>query len=77
MESLTSYFIFKGEYLMEILVGIVVGILVLAGFSCLMGDDGRSYEEYRRAEYRNEYLWESRQRRDDNYFLDVMALRRP
>ena len=77
MESLTSYFIFKGEYLMEILVGVVVGILVLVGLGYLTGDNGRSYEEYRRADYRNEYLWESRQRRNDNYYLDVTALRRP
>ena len=78
MESVTiPYFIVKGEYLMEILVGAVMVVLVLIGLSCLVGDDGRSYEEYRRAEFRNEYLWESRQRRDDNCFLDAMTLRRP
>ena len=78
MESVTiPYFIVKGEYLMEILVGVVVAVAVLFGLSRLVGDDGRSYEEYRRAEYRNEYLWEQKQRRDDNYFLDAMAFRRP
>lgn len=77
MESLTSYFMLKGEYLMEILVGVVIGVLVLVGLGCLSGDNDRSYEEYRRAEYRNEYLWESRQRRNDNYFLEMTALRRP
>ena len=74
---MASYFTFKGEFFMQILVGAVVGVLVLAGISCLAGDDGRSYEEYRRAEYRNEYLRERRQKRSDNYVLDMTALRRP
>lgn len=62
---------------MEILVGAVVIVLALIALGCCTGDDNRSYEEYRRAEYRNEYLWESRQKHNDNYLLDAAALRRP
>lgn len=52
---------------MEILIFLVVGVLVLAAVGHLSGDGGRSYEEYRRTEYRNEYLWETRQRNSNNY----------
>ena len=63
---------------MGILVGVAAGVLVLVLLCFLSGDGGRSYEEYRRAEYRNEYLWETRTNRDNgNYFLDAMRLRRP
>ena len=63
---------------MDILVGVVMIVLALLVLCHLAGDDGRRYEEYRRAEYHNEYLWETRERRDPNScFLDTSALRRP
>ena len=65
----------KGEFFMGFVLGLVV--VVLALFGCLCGDDGSSYEAYRRSEYRNEYQWEKRRRREGDYFLDLMAFRRP
>ncbi len=46
---------------MEVLAFLVVMSFILTGFDRLFGDDGRSYDEYRRVEYRNEYSWETRQ----------------
>ncbi|MBR3320082.1 hypothetical protein IKG20_02150 [Candidatus Saccharibacteria bacterium] len=52
---------------MEILACLVVIVLALAGIGLLSGDGGRAYDDYRRAEYRNEYLWETRQRSSVEY----------
>lgn len=62
---------------MEILLLLVVGALVLTVLSRLSGDGGRSYDEYRRMEYRNEYLWETRQHNTSRLYDQIVELRHP
>jgi hypothetical protein len=62
---------------MEILAGVVIGVAALIGLGILTGDDRAKYEEYRRTEYRNEYISESKKPYNgDNYSLDYAMLRR-
>lgn len=53
-------------------LGCIVVVVLLLLVACLFDGDGqRAYEEYRRAEFRNEYLWE-RKHYSDQRFEDVM-----
>ncbi len=54
------------------ILGCIVVVVLLLLLVCLFGgDNGMSYEEYRRIEYRNEYLWE-RKHYNDQRIEDIM-----
>ena len=65
---------------MGILVGIIILVAIVSLFCSFSGDDSaRQIEEWRRAEYPNEYFWERKkyEQNSDRLFLEAASLRRP
>lgn len=63
---------------MGIILGLAALIMVCALIGgILSGHSDMTYEDYRRAEYRNEYMWEKKQSIEKKAFDEMIQYRHP
>lgn len=62
---------------MGFIVGLIVVIVVLALIGGVSRGGDMSYEQYRRTEYRNEYMWERKQSIEQRLYNEMIQFRHP
>lgn len=62
---------------MVFIVGLVALIVIMALIGEASGGGDMSYEQYRRTEYRNEYMWERKQTIEQRLYNEMIQFRHP